>query len=72
MGDILKTINAYSCIEHGSTLTLDHLQQHNIDAYDMDYYFLRGDDNRESEKRQKYKYMWENLEKLKGEKKYQK
>ena len=48
-------INQYYCREHpDSTITIEHLIQHNIAKEDKDYYFFRGNNNKKEDMR-KYK-----------------
>ena len=69
---IMMIINQYYCKEHPeSTITIEHLIQHNIAKEDKDYYFLRVDNNKKEDVR-KYKEIWEIISRIKGEKKFQK
>ena len=69
---IMMIINQYYCKEHPeSTITIEHLIQHNIAKEDKDYYFFRGDNNKKEDVR-KYKEIWEIISRIKGEKKFQK
>ena len=73
MNGIMMTLNQYCCKEHPErTITTDHLKEHGIDGHDMDYYFLRGKKSEEDRHKQGYKEIWELLNTIKGEKKYQK
>lgn len=68
----MMIINQYYCKEHPeSTITIEHLIQHNIAKEDKDYYFFRGDNNKKEDVR-KYKEIWETISRIKGEKKFQK
>ena len=69
---IMMTINQYYCKEHPeSTVTIEHLIQHNIAKEDKDYYLFRGDISNKENVR-KYKKIWEIISRIKGEKKFQK
>ena len=72
LNGIMMIINQYYCKEHPeSTLTIEHLIQHNIAKEDKDYYFFRGDNNKKEDVR-KYKEIWQTISRIKGEKKFQK
>ena len=68
----MMIINQYYCREHPeSTITIEHLIQHNIVKEDKDYYFFRGSINNKEDV-QKYKEIWEIISRIKGENKFQK
>ena len=55
-----------------STITVEHLEEHQVNGQSTDYYFLRGRDAENGEKQRKFKVIWELLEIIKKIKKYQK